>query len=97
MSGICVIPLAASLPGIISVIPLDFQRVMKTSMTMQEPPIGESTTTERVGNYQLLAVMLLKLPNGQHKVAVDYNQLRTTASKTADPIEWPLPPPFTGQ
>ena len=30
-----------------------------------EPSSGESTTTECAVNYQLLAVMLLKLPNGE--------------------------------
>ena len=30
-------------------------------------------------------------------VAVDHSQLRTMVSEMVDPIEWPLPPLFTGQ
>ena len=48
-------------------------------------------------NYQLLAVMLLKLPNGLLPVAVDRSHLRTVASEPADPIDWQLTPPLTGQ
>ena len=58
----------------------------------QEPSSGESTTTECGFNYQLLAVMLLKLSKGELSVLVDYSQLRTMASETADPFDWPLPP-----
>ena len=47
-------------------------------------------------NYQLLAVILLKQPNGQLPVAVDHSQLQTMTSETRDPIFWPLPQPFTG-
>ena len=46
----------------------------------QEPPSGESTTTECGVNYQLL-------------VAVNHNQLRTMASEPVDPIDWSHPPP----
>ena len=59
----------------------------------QEPPSGESTTTECGVNYQLLAVMLLKQPNGELLVAVDHNQLRTMVSETVDPIDWSHPLP----
>ena len=41
-------------------------------------------------NYQLLAVMLMKLPNGQIPVEVDHSQLRTMASETVYPIDWML-------
>ena len=58
----------------------------------QEPPSGESTTTECGVNYQLLAV-LLKLSNGELLVAVNHNQLRTMASETVDPIDWSHPYP----
>ena len=34
----------------------------------------------------------LKQPNGELPVAVKQSQLRTMASKTVDPIDWPLPP-----
>ena len=63
-------------------------------------PIVESTTTVRVVNYinyQLLAVMLLKLPNEQLSVAVDHNQQRTLVKETLEPIDWPLLPYLTGQ
>ena len=50
-----------------------------------------------VVDYQLRAVMLLKYHDGELPVAVDYSQLRTPASETADLIDWPLPPPYTGQ
>ena len=44
-------------------------------------------------NYQnLLVVMLPKYPNGRLPVTVDLSQLRTMASETVDPIDWPLPP-----
>ena len=62
----------------------------------QEPPSGESTTTECGFNYQLLAVILLKQPNGEPLVAVNQNQLRTMASETVDPIDWLHPPPYKG-
>ena len=58
-----------------------------------EPCSGESTTTECGVNYKLLAVILLKQPNGGLLVAVDHNQLRTMASDTVDPIDWSHPPP----
>ena len=58
----------------------------------QEPPSGESTTTEWGVNYQLLAVMLLKQPNCELLVAVDHSQLRTIVSETIDSIDWPLQP-----
>ena len=34
---------------------------------------------------------------GKLLVAVDHNQLQTMASKSVDPIDWSLPPPFTEQ
>ena len=40
----------------------------------------------------ILAVMLLKQPNGEIPVVVDYSQLTTLASETVDPIDWPLSP-----
>ena len=43
-------------------------------------------------NYQLLAIMLLKQPNGKLGVAVYHSQLWTITSETVDPIDWPLPP-----
>ena len=48
----------------------------------QEPQSGESTTTECDVNYQLLAVMLLKKPNGELPVAVNHSQLQTMATET---------------
>ena len=57
----------------------------------QEPPSGDSTTTECGANYQLLAVMLLEQPIGKLLVAVDHNQLRSMASETVDPIDWSHP------
>ena len=47
----------------------------------QEPPSGESTTTECGVNYQLLAVITEAAQWGTHIVAVNHNQLRTMASK----------------
>ena len=41
--------------------------------------------------------MLPENLNEQILVAGDHSQLWTMASETADPIDWPLPPPFTGQ
>ena len=58
---------------------------------------GAYATTLCWVNYQLLAEMLLRWPNGQLTVVVDHNQLRTVASETVDPIDWRLPLPFTGQ
>ena len=60
----------------------------------------EFTTTGRVVNYinyQLLAVMLLKLNNEHLSVAVHHNQQRTLVKETVEPIDWPLPPYLTGQ
>ena len=42
-------------------------------------------------NYELLAVMQMKQPNGQLIIAVDYSQQLTIASETVDPIDWQLP------
>ena len=36
---------------------------------------------------------VLKQPNGKLLVAVNHNQLRTTASETVDPIDWSHSPP----
>ena len=58
----------------------------------QEPPSGQSTTTECGANYQQLSVMLLKLPNGELPVAVDHSQLLTLQSETVDSFGWPLHP-----
>ena len=57
---------------------------------MVKPPGGEYTTVEYGVNFQLLAVMLLKLPNGALSVAVDHRQLWTMASET-DSINRQLP------
>ena len=62
----------------------------------QEPPSGDCTTTVFVVNYQLVAVILLKLPKGELQLEVDHNQLRTIASETVDLIDWLLPPPYIG-
>ena len=59
----------------------------------QEPPSGESTTTECGVNYRLLCSNVLKQPNGELLVAVNHNQLRTMASEAVDPIVWTHPPP----
>ena len=58
---------------------------------VQEPACGEWTTKECGVNYELLAVMLLKQPNGELPVAVDHSQLQIM-SEAVDPIYWPLPP-----
>ena len=52
----------------------------------QEPPSGESTTTECGFKYRS---NVLKQPNGERLDAVNHNQLRTMASETVDPINWP--------
>ena len=62
----------------------------------QEPPSGESTTTECGFNYQLLAV-ITEVAQWRVLVAVNHNQLRTISSETVDPIDWSHPPPNTGQ
>ena len=61
----------------------------------QEPPSGESTTTECGFNYPLLAVITKVAQWGAPIVPDNYNQLRTMASETVDPIDWPHPPPYT--
>ena len=48
------------------------------------------------GKFHLLAVMLLTYLNWEIPLAVDLNQIRTMTSETIDPIDWPLPPPYTG-
>ena len=58
-----------------------------------EPPIGESTTTECIGQLSTTCSNVLKQPNGELLVAVNHNQLRTMASKTVDPIDWWHPSP----
>ena len=63
----------------------------------QEPPSGESTTTDCEFKIATTCSSLLKLPNGELLVAVDHNQLRTMASETVDPIDWSHRPPYTGQ
>ena len=50
----------------------------------QEPPSGESTTTECEFNYQLLAVITEVAQWGAPIVAVNHNQLRTMASVADD-------------
>ena len=65
----------------------------------QEPPSGESTTTECGFNYQLLAVITKVDQWGapscsQPQPAMD-NGVRD--SETVDPIDWSHPPPYTGQ
>ena len=61
----------------------------------QEPPSGESTTTECGVNYQLLAVIteVAQWGTPSCRLTVDHNQLRTMASETVDPIDWLHPPP----
>ena len=63
----------------------------------QEPPSGESTTTECLANYHLLAVITEAAQYRELLVAVNHNQLRTMASETVDPIDWSHPTPYTGQ
>ena len=58
----------------------------------QEPPSGESTTTECAVNYQLLAV-ITEVVQRELLVVFDHNQLRTMASEKADPIDWSHPQP----
>ena len=49
-------------------------------------PVDNLAATECGVVYQLLAVMLQKLPNVELRVAFDHSQLRTMASETVDPI-----------
>ena len=35
--------------------------------------------------------------NGELPIEVDHSQLRTMTSQTVDPIDWPLPLPYTEQ
>ena len=63
----------------------------------QEPPIGNQLPQLCGVNYQLLAIILPKQQNGRLQAVVDHSQLRTMASEEVHPIDWPLPPPFTGQ
>ena len=60
----------------------------------QEPPSGESTTTECGFNYQPPPVIYWSSPNGELLVAVNNNQQRTMASEKVDTIDWPHPPPY---
>ena len=60
----------------------------------QQPPSGESTTTECGVNHHLLAVITKVAKYGEVLVAVDHNQLRTMASETVDPIDWSHPHPL---
>ena len=70
----------------------EFGRVCKGEVFYgQVPSRGESDTTDCVVNYQLLAVILLELPNNELPVAVDHRKLRTMASETVDPIDWMFP------
>ena len=62
----------------------------------QEPPSGESTTTECGVNYQLLAVMLLQHPNGKLPVAVGRSQLLTMALETISNLLSVTPHPTQG-
>ena len=77
---------------------LAFSKLLKKGKVFydQEPPTGESTTTECGFNYQLLAVILLKWHNGELLVAVNHNQLQAMASETVDPIDWSYPHPRQG-
>ena len=58
----------------------------------QEPPSGESTSTECGVNYQLLAV-ITEVAQWGSLVAVDHNQRRIMALETVDPIGWSHPHP----
>ena len=58
----------------------------------QEPPSGESTTTEYGVNYKLLTVITEEAQWGV-LVTVNHNQLRRMASETVDPTDWWHPPP----
>ena len=60
----------------------------------QEPPSGESTTTECGFNYQLLAVVTEAGQWGTPRPMG--NSSLTMASETVDPIDWSHPPPYTG-
>ena len=59
----------------------------------QEPPSGESTTTECGVQLSTTSSNVLKQPNGELLVAVNHNQLRRMASETVNPIDWSHPPP----
>ena len=58
----------------------------------QEPPSGESTTTECGVNYQLLAVITEVAQWGTPSCSRP-QQLRTMASEAVDPIDWSHPHP----
>ena len=66
--------------------------LIKLTLLQPEVPNGESITTVYGINYELIAVMLLKLPNGHLLVAVNHSQQQTIVSALVDPINWPLPP-----
>ena len=51
--------------------PQNISSKVKSSLAMQGLQNGESTTTVRVVNYQLLSVMLLKYHKGQLPVGVE--------------------------
>ena len=57
----------------------------------------EKLLPQNVGSIINYLQQLPKYPNGELLVAVNHNQLRTMASETVDPIDWSLPPPYTGQ
>ena len=65
---------------------------IKNEFYGQEHPFGESTSTVRNVNYQLLAALIPTKPNVQLPVAVDHSQLRTMAAETVDPIDCPSIP-----
>ena len=70
-------------------------KVKKVVFYGQEPPSGESTTTECGFNYQLLAVIYWSSPMGSswlQSTTTSYGQWR---QKTVDPIDWSHPPPYT--
>ena len=62
----------------------------------QEPPSGESTTTECGFNYQLLAVITAVAQWGAPSCSQP-QPATEMASETVDPIDWSYPPPYTGQ
>ena len=69
------------------------RKVKKVKSSLAGSPPMEDLLPQFCGvNYQLLAVMLLKSPNGRLLVTVEKSQLRSMASETVDPIAWKLPP-----
>ena len=65
---------------------------VKTSMA-RSLPVERIYCHRMWGQLSTTCSNILKLPNGEHLVAIDHNQLRTMTSETVDTIDWSHPPP----